>query len=394
MKENCVPNTLLTEEKENGRLTTNVSTYKEEKDLNDIHIAKTAYSVDYEEFMCPITMEVMKNPVVAKDGHSYEGTEIKNWFSENNTSPITNLVIEEILIPNHTLKKLINDYNNQIKNSDKKNSIQNDVNNQKNKLNLNSFDNQSISQNISLNPFHNEYGYPKDEFFCPINETLMEKPVIAEDGYTYDYNSITKWFKSHQKSPITKKKMRNKLLITNLNLRSIINDYKNQINNTINYSSTSAANNKFKNSLQNKMVLFNSVENEKAFANAIYNFFQNIKSYIQKQLLYNNISKDKVFNFVATTINVLLDYDDKPSFNLIQSLKNHKVSERIAYYINAYVLEYPILKNAKCHLYLCIKIIDDLNIKKLNVIKDKANILTTTYKVNGSCCSPKNICGF
>ena len=32
-------------------------------------------------FLCPISQEVMAEPVVAADGHSYEKTEIEKWFA-------------------------------------------------------------------------------------------------------------------------------------------------------------------------------------------------------------------------------------------------------------------------------------------------------------------------
>lgn len=41
------------------------------------------------EFTCPITLEVMKEPVVAADGYSYEKNAIKKWLKKNTTSPVT-----------------------------------------------------------------------------------------------------------------------------------------------------------------------------------------------------------------------------------------------------------------------------------------------------------------
>ncbi|RLO03060.1 hypothetical protein DYB28_008052 [Aphanomyces astaci] len=62
-------------------------------------------------FVCPITHDVMEDPVVACDGHSYERASISMWFRDNNTSPITNASVHhKHLIPNHTLKKAINEF--------------------------------------------------------------------------------------------------------------------------------------------------------------------------------------------------------------------------------------------------------------------------------------------
>lgn len=63
-----------------------------------------------EDLKCPITREIMEDPVIASDGHSYERAAIEMWFVKNRcTSPMTNqLLVSLELIPNHALRKLIN----------------------------------------------------------------------------------------------------------------------------------------------------------------------------------------------------------------------------------------------------------------------------------------------
>lgn len=41
------------------------------------------------EFMCPITMVVMKEPVLATDGYTYEKEAIQQWLRSNTISPMT-----------------------------------------------------------------------------------------------------------------------------------------------------------------------------------------------------------------------------------------------------------------------------------------------------------------
>ena len=54
----------------------------------------------------------MNDPVVSSDGHTYERSEIEKWLKKNETSPLTNLKLEnKKLIPNLTLKLLIQDMN-------------------------------------------------------------------------------------------------------------------------------------------------------------------------------------------------------------------------------------------------------------------------------------------
>ncbi|KAM9850689.1 WD repeat, SAM and U-box domain-containing protein 1-like [Aulostomus maculatus] len=62
-----------------------------------------------DEFLCPITRELMKDPVIAADGYSYEREPIENWIrGKNKTSPMTNLpLLTTLLTPNRSLKMAI-----------------------------------------------------------------------------------------------------------------------------------------------------------------------------------------------------------------------------------------------------------------------------------------------
>ncbi|KAM7380596.1 hypothetical protein PAMP_003879 [Pampus punctatissimus] len=62
-----------------------------------------------DEFLCPITRELMKEPVIASDGYSYEQESIQRWIrSKNKTSPMTNLPLQTTLLtPNRSLKMAI-----------------------------------------------------------------------------------------------------------------------------------------------------------------------------------------------------------------------------------------------------------------------------------------------
>jgi hypothetical protein len=61
-----------------------------------------------DEFVCPITMELMSDPVICVDGHCYERAAIASWLDVHDTSPKTNAVLEsKMLIPNRALKAAI-----------------------------------------------------------------------------------------------------------------------------------------------------------------------------------------------------------------------------------------------------------------------------------------------
>lgn len=64
------------------------------------------------EFLCPINQDIMEDPVVAQDGHSYERQAIEDWFERcggvNVRSPMTNLPVElPMLWENRNLKSQI-----------------------------------------------------------------------------------------------------------------------------------------------------------------------------------------------------------------------------------------------------------------------------------------------
>ncbi|ESP02890.1 hypothetical protein LOTGIDRAFT_156843 [Lottia gigantea] len=64
-----------------------------------------------DEYLCPITREIMVEPVIASDGYTYDKSAIKAWMETKDRSPMTNsLLIQKSLIPNRTLKMLIQKY--------------------------------------------------------------------------------------------------------------------------------------------------------------------------------------------------------------------------------------------------------------------------------------------
>ncbi len=64
-----------------------------------------------DDYRCPITYQIMEDPVVALDGHSYERKAIEEWFNRCTRSPMTNQVlVATTVMPNHTLKKLISTF--------------------------------------------------------------------------------------------------------------------------------------------------------------------------------------------------------------------------------------------------------------------------------------------
>eukprot|EP00210_Caulerpa_lentillifera_P006973 g6668.t1 len=58
--------------------------------------------------ICPITMEVMKDPVITADGHTYERRAIEQWLGRKRISPLTRQPMSSsALIPNMAMRHLI-----------------------------------------------------------------------------------------------------------------------------------------------------------------------------------------------------------------------------------------------------------------------------------------------
>ena len=62
-------------------------------------------------FLCPIGRELMRDPVVCADGHSYDRVHIQQWLASHNTSPLTQAVLPNpTLTPNHALRNSIEEW--------------------------------------------------------------------------------------------------------------------------------------------------------------------------------------------------------------------------------------------------------------------------------------------
>jgi len=62
-------------------------------------------------YVCPISHDIMHDPVICADGHSYERVNIERWLTKHNTSPRTGLQLPDNgLIPNHALRNAIEEW--------------------------------------------------------------------------------------------------------------------------------------------------------------------------------------------------------------------------------------------------------------------------------------------
>ncbi|XP_057488105.1 U-box domain-containing protein 26-like [Actinidia eriantha] len=63
-------------------------------------------------FRCPISLELMCDPVTASTGQTYDRASIESWLATGNTTcPVTRVALTDFtFIPNHTLRRLIQEW--------------------------------------------------------------------------------------------------------------------------------------------------------------------------------------------------------------------------------------------------------------------------------------------
>jgi hypothetical protein len=78
--------------------------------------------MNIDNFICPITQDIMSEPVICSDGITYEKSAIQQWLQHNATSPVTRQPLyNHNLIVNYALKNMIDNYkaNKEIRNKQK-----------------------------------------------------------------------------------------------------------------------------------------------------------------------------------------------------------------------------------------------------------------------------------
>ncbi|KAL8192528.1 hypothetical protein R6Q57_027713 [Mikania cordata] len=73
----------------------------------------TATPLYPDDFKCPISLEIMSEPVIVSSGHTFDRRSIQRWLDAGHrTCPITKLPLSDSpsLIPNHALRSLISNF--------------------------------------------------------------------------------------------------------------------------------------------------------------------------------------------------------------------------------------------------------------------------------------------
>jgi len=81
---------------------------EEKKYKNQLkELSKIAKGKTDPDNLCPLTEELMFDPVTSEDGHTYERLALETWFSISENSPLTNMKLStKVMFPNQAMKKL------------------------------------------------------------------------------------------------------------------------------------------------------------------------------------------------------------------------------------------------------------------------------------------------
>ena len=83
--------------------------------------------------------------------------------------------------------------------------------------------------NLNSNLNNNQLVEIPEDFLCPITQELMEDPVIAADGHSYERAAITLWLQGHHSSPLTNQRLSHRMITENFTLKKAINAFKKNI---------------------------------------------------------------------------------------------------------------------------------------------------------------------
>lgn len=88
-----------------------VEQLSEFKDAMPAHQSGAAAALDIERWLtCPLSLELMEDPVIAEDGNTYERAIIEQHLCRRAVSPMTNLPMGTNLFPNQLAKSMTKEW--------------------------------------------------------------------------------------------------------------------------------------------------------------------------------------------------------------------------------------------------------------------------------------------
>ncbi|CAL0322285.1 unnamed protein product [Lupinus luteus] len=86
--------------------------WRRRKNNNHKGVKQNVEVVVPNHFMCPISLDLMKDPVTLSTGITYDRENVEKWFDDGNcTCPVTDQIVRNLdMIPNHSLRIMIQDW--------------------------------------------------------------------------------------------------------------------------------------------------------------------------------------------------------------------------------------------------------------------------------------------
>ena len=79
--------------------------------LSERSLAKKPLFKIPDDYRCPLSLQIIFDPVLATDGHTYEREEIERWFENSSTSPVTGQILQnKAFFPNFHARSMIDSF--------------------------------------------------------------------------------------------------------------------------------------------------------------------------------------------------------------------------------------------------------------------------------------------
>ena len=136
----------------------------------------------------------------------------------NYTNSILNRKVEELAKDNSLLNRKVEEL---AKDNSKLNQQLKEL-----KIDINNEKKTSYKLNSELIKIKNKLNSISEHLLCPISQEIMNDPVIAPSGNTYDEKQLKVWLTNHKTEPLTNKEITVKELTKNRVLEDIIKEFK------------------------------------------------------------------------------------------------------------------------------------------------------------------------
>jgi hypothetical protein len=166
------------------------------------------------EMYCPLSKQLLCDPVVAADGESYEKSAYSQYNKEGEED------VEHNLYPNRALKGIIDDaviY--------KSGSFQASLRRLQHVAfrAMDDFLDPTPSSENTETTSRQEAAFPlSDGFYCPITFNIIHEPVIDPDGNTFEKVAVVNWIRLHGTSPVTRNSLTDEQLYPNHTVRRLL----------------------------------------------------------------------------------------------------------------------------------------------------------------------------